>query len=360
LKADFYALEDSASNHVYIGARIHDNAPHAGDFCQIYQEENGANATDSMRDYDLDGNAENSLRADSGGFSDHFWNTGMARWTADTEAADAQAGVIRHAGTYTECEFKVARSGGAQDIDIPRRGFLGFHLRYRDGNRAAGRNDFYWEYSTNNDGQLLSQHGSPHYYLSTGWANLQLGGPFIEVRSPKAGTVLTGDTAMVEVYIANLTPSTAVFFGGRDSTRQTSLSSIGGGVWRGIWNLTGYVKGDENLVVRVSTASGQTFERVIWLAVGHFSGINPFAAGAKRMRLESLGRDALFVGLERKSDVRLQLWDLSGRALWNRDLQLGAGAHRVAWPAAEFGNGVYYMALIRGQERVVRRIAVAR
>jgi hypothetical protein len=78
------------------------------------------------------------------------------------------------------------------------------------------------------------------------------------------------------------------------------------------------------------------------------------------MRLEGLGRDVWVIGLERKSEIRLQLWDLSGRALWTRKLHLGAGSHRVSWPAAEFGNAVYYMALIRGSERIVRRFAVMR
>jgi hypothetical protein len=125
-KADFFALEDSAQNHIYIGARVYDSLPHAGDFCQIYQEENGANATDSVRDYDLDGGAENSLRADASSFSDHFWDINAGRWIPDTEAADAHAGAIRHAGAYTECEFKVQRSAGRRTSIFPSGGSWDF------------------------------------------------------------------------------------------------------------------------------------------------------------------------------------------------------------------------------------------
>ena len=52
---------------------------------------------------------------------------------------------------------RILRSGGAQDMDIPKRGLLGFLPRYYDGNRADSLANFYWEYTTNNDAQLLSQ-----------------------------------------------------------------------------------------------------------------------------------------------------------------------------------------------------------
>jgi hypothetical protein len=197
LACDIWCLEEPNSGYIYLGLRVYDLTHNTGDYCQVYLEEKGENTTDSVRDYDLDNGAEQALRASAGAAAvDLAWNVGSGAWTTDTEVADSQKTAGGNSTYYTDYEFRLLRQGGAQDVDIPSRGLLGFLIRYHDADQVGDSTDYYWEYTTNNQGQLLDQNANPDVWLATGWANLQLGVPAFTVTAPLNSQLVSGLVAV--------------------------------------------------------------------------------------------------------------------------------------------------------------------
>ncbi|MFC1585417.1 FlgD immunoglobulin-like domain containing protein [Fibrobacterota bacterium] len=329
IPARIWCLEDDSEDYIYIGARIYDATASQDDFCQVYFEEVGENATDSIRDYDLDHLAENSLRiTNSGALTDLNWDLDQGAWITDTETADDQAAAAAAASGYTDYEFRILRSAAQEDIDIPRKGLLGFLLRYHDADRGTDdRTEFYWEYTTNNDAQLLDQHSNPGNYLSTGWTNLQLGGPHIAVVSPASNqSFFTSTDVSVSVGTADVTG--VQHFTVNDTATKTDLVDQGGGVWSVEWNVDGVLPHPDTVIVRVTTGDGNFSERMIavWVNMdpagiipgpgqpGSLTGFrlgrnrpNPFSAETYLKIFLPQGRPA--------GQVRLLVYDLSGRLL---------------------------------------------
>jgi len=358
LPAHIWCMEDSAQDYIYVGVRVFDHQQNPGDYCQVYFEETGENTTDSVRDYDLDGNAENSLRITlDSTFTDLYWNTDQGQWVADPEAADQQAARgAGHAG-YEDFEFKVARSGGAYDIDIPKNGLMGFMLRYHDADRtAAERGEFYWEFTTNNDAQLLDQQTKPYVYIATGWANLQLGGPSIEIIAPTDSQILIGSVP-VECLVKNGTPSQVLCFLSTDSTLKSTLASQGGGSWKGTVNVSNAPSGAAYLVVRVVTADSRVYERVVRVFVNYIAVETPKIRASAVFGLAQNSPNPFGAATAIRFSVRdgagpqgvkIQVFDLNGKLV--RTLVKGAltgGDHRVGFDGRnDLGNplpaGVYF------------------
>jgi hypothetical protein len=362
--ATVWGLEDPAGDQIYVGVRVFDPTFDSSDYCQIYLEEAGENTTDSIRDYDLDDNAENSLRITGDGqFSDYFWDINAGQWVPDTEEPDLQTAAAQAGSGYTDFEFMFLRSGGSQDIDIPERGLLGFLIQYHDNDRTGEHADFYWEYTTNNNAQLLSQHRHPFYYLSTGWNNLQLSGPYIEIVTPAANDTLM-NSVDIEILVGNDSQWTVEYFPASDPSNKTSLTDMGGGVWTATLDLTNYPLGNETLVIRVISPDGSIYERLVNVTIADSSlGLPPFSSsGPKQLSIAGMRPGAsLVIGLEKISDVTLQLRNLSGQTLWSRRFeQLIPGYHHIAWPPLRLQNGVYFLSLTRGQHQIVRRFAIVR
>jgi hypothetical protein len=279
LAAHVWCMEDTAQEYIYIGVRVYDNTASSGDYVQVYFEENGANATDSIRDYDLDDGFENSLRiALDDTFSDLYWSTDMGTWVADPEAADGQTAKAGSHSGYIDYEFKVLRSGGAYDVDITDNGLLGFLIRFHDADRTADeRGEFYWEFTTNNEGQLLSEHTQPESWVATGWANLQLGGPSIQLTSPVHSEVLDGMVTVTAV-IENETPSSVIAYVSTDTANKVTLTDNGSGTWSGTVDVTNMPPGSAYVVLRVEMPDGKVYERIQEVVV-HYAGIKDAGGG---------------------------------------------------------------------------------
>ncbi|MBN2536640.1 hypothetical protein JXB37_00005 [candidate division WOR-3 bacterium] len=78
------------------------------------------------------------------------------------------------------------------------------------------------------------------------------------------------------------------------------------------------------------------------------------------------GRAALRYGLPRECDVRLEVFDHAGRSVGTLlEQRQAAGSYRLSWDigrvgARELPNGVYFLRLSAGCERLVEKAVVAR
>jgi hypothetical protein len=258
-----WCLEEPDSGYIYIGVRVYDTLHNSSDYCQIYFEETGENTTDSLRDFDLDGDAENSLMVSSAGpFQDMYWDVTSGDWLPDNEAPDSQSGTAADYPGYTDYEFRILRQAGTEDVDIPAEGLLGFLIRYHDADMGGDSAEMFWEYTTNNNGQLLDKNSTPDVHLATGWSNLQLGAPNLEITSP-ADNQTCYDSVPLRIAIEGDSILSAQFFTVGDTANKTSLVDSGGGVWNGTWDLTGHPVGTDTLVIRIVTSDGFTLERLV-------------------------------------------------------------------------------------------------
>ena len=341
IPATVWSLQDVVSGYVYVGVRVYDAQHAAGDYCRIYLEADGTNAADTMRNYLLDNGSENSLSVSAGGtLQDSYWDTPDAVWTLDTEAPDSQLAAAHDTTRYTDYEFRIQTNGGAQDISVPSDALLGFLIRYGDANMGDSLGNYFWEYTTNNDAQLLDQNGNPDVYLSTGWSYLQLGAPYAEVTSPVALSRVQ-DSVLVRVKVMSDTAASVVFLT-RSNTTPTALADSGSGVWRGMWNLVGHAVGPDTLIVRVVTRSGFTLERLVTVGVRfNIAAKNPRAVrnAAQSLAVWSTpGGSALIrfavqpADRARSEQVSLRIHDLRGTTVRTvLSGQLGAGTHSVVF-----------------------------
>jgi hypothetical protein len=366
-----WCLEDSAQNFIYIGLRVFDKVHHPQDYCQLFFEETGENTTDPIRDYDLDNNAENSLKiTNDNQFTDIHWRLDLGGWTTDAESADVQAAKSGQTDSFTDYEFKVMRSAGAQDIDIPKNGLLGFHFRFHDADKTVEElSNFYWEYTTNNDAQILDDQGgltgNPLVYIATGWTNLQLGGPFIQVIKPRTADEITG-TVAVEISSGTDSLRSVICFVTSDTTIKAVLTYQGNGVWTGTLDVAKAPSGTFMLVIRAVTESGQVVERVInkaeipvryTIPEQKFRG--PLAIG--RIIQSSAKGVQLLVQMNKADDLNLEIYSVAGRKVLSKQMpNMAQGQHWIDVTRGNqvLGNGTYVLLLNSSNANVAERFAV--
>jgi hypothetical protein len=363
-RSRIWCLEDSAQNSIYIGLRVYDKAHSPGDYCQIYLEEDGTDATNPARNYILDNNAETACRTTNANqFSDYYWNADGSSWTADP-AADAQTAKGTATPQYVDYEFKVQRSGGAYHIDVPKGGQLGFLIRYHDGDKTVqDLSEYFWEYTTNNDAQLLDNQSSPPVYIATGWVNLQLGGPYIQVVSPATGEDIHG---IVPLRLSSGSDSlkSVTCFLSTDTTAVVALSYQGSGVWTGSLDATGAPTG-AMLVVRAVSAGGVTYERIVNKA--DTSAVIPSPSSKPRHGFGAgvAGQSArcvqFLVTIDKKGSYSLDVYSIAGRKVWTRRVDgSAAGSRRIAWDAPIVGNGTYVLVFSGESKKMTGRFTILR
>jgi hypothetical protein len=362
-RSKVWLLEDSAQNWINVGVRVFDKTYNPLDYCQIYFEEDGTNSSNPIRNYLLDNNAENSLRVTSGSqSSDLYWNTSSRGWVQDPAATDSQTAKAGPANLYTDYEFRVKRSGGANNIDIPKGGLLGFLIRYHDADKT--RDDlanYFWEYTTNNDAQLLD---NPDVYIATGWTNLQLGGPYIQVVSPATSADVKG---IVPVRINSGTDSlkSVVCFLSSDTTAKVNLVYQGSGVWTGSIDATSTPATNVMLVIRAVTPANIAYERIV-NKVDTLRVIMPSVRKSPKVfgvnSISQTNKNVQFlVNLAKPGSISLEIYSMTGRKIW--DYRAGnsmAGQRRIDWNAAPVSvcTGTYLVFLKSNNERCVRRFTV--
>jgi hypothetical protein len=250
INAILYSVEDDdVADNFYVGMVVLDNEADDNDSMVIYQEQH--NTATSGRDYLLENLGENALIADTNAYvtsSDrHFSSAGSGTWAADGDGT-GQTATGRWYGTRYEYEFQVNRSGGAQDINIDDGSLMGFQLRYHDGSDGT---EYYWEYSPNSD--LTEIDMNNNIFVATGWPDLQLGAPYVQVVYPEDNAYIEGVTN-VRIYAKKSTGiiDSAVFFRKSVPATRYPLTRIGStDEWSGTWDVTVLPNGADTLVFKV-------------------------------------------------------------------------------------------------------------
>jgi hypothetical protein len=364
-RSKIWCLEDSAQNAIYIGARIYDKTHNARDYCQIYFEEDGTDPASMTRNYLLDNNAEKSVRVTNGGVhSDLYWNTASGAWDTVHVASTAQSAMSSQSSGYTDYEFKVARSAGAYNLNVPKGCLLGFLIRYHDADKTdSTRADYYWEYTTNNDAQLLDYQSHPFVYISTGWTNLQLGGPYIQVISPATSADIHG---IVPIQISSGSDSlkSVVAFFSSDTTARVSLVYQGNGTWNGSIDATNVPSGSM-LVIQAVSDAGVTYQRIV-NKVDTLNVIQPDSRkapkpfGARVCRISKSGLQ-FQISLDKPGSFGLEVYSLAGKKIWDYKGENSVpGTRRIDWNsgAAPMCNGTYLLLFKSDNAKTVRRFAI--
>jgi hypothetical protein len=360
VRSKIWCLEDSAQNSIYIGVRIYDKTHNPQDNCRIYFEEDGTNTTNPTRNYILDNNAENAQAVTNGNVSsDLYWNLSSGVWASDPVANANQTSKAGQTASYADYEFKVMRSGGANNIDIPRGGLLGFLVRYHDADRAdQDRSNFLWEFTTNNDAQLLDYQSHPYVYITTGWANLQLGGPYIQVVSPTTIENVSG-IVPVEVSSGKDSLKSVVCFLSTDTLTRTTLVYQGNGTWKGSITIPGGSTGvNPMLVVRAVATNDVAYERIVNKVdtvgvISSLPSISPEALKASLVGQSGKGINFL-VNLSKPGSFDLGVYAVDGSRVWAyHSGNAAAGLHRISWGAGSISvcNGTYFMKLCSGNQK---------
>jgi hypothetical protein len=362
-RSKIWCLEDSAQDAIYIGMRVYDKTHSPADYCQVYFEEDGTDSTAMTRNYYLDDNAENSMRVTDGNqVSDKYWSLSNRGWTDDPSASASQGAAAGETETYADYEFKVQRTGGPYNINIPRGGMMGFIIRYHDGDKTGeDLSNFYWEYTTNNDAQLLE---NPMTFIATGWTNLQLGGPFIQVVKPSTSDSLHG-TVPIEIFSGKDSLKAVTVFLSSDTTHPVSLTYQGNGTWTGAINVSFTVPNGAMLIVRAVTAGGVTYERIVnKVTIADTEPVGPRSVKLFGVNVAQRSADGLQfqVMLQKPGDFTLEVFTVSGVKVWTyHNGQTFAGRHMVPWKTNRpLGNGTYLLALQSGRQRLVQKFAVCR
>jgi hypothetical protein len=363
LRSKIWCIEDSAQEFIDIGVRVFDKVHNPQDYCQIYFEEDGTNATNPTRNYFLDNNAENALRiSNDGQMGNLYWNNANRTWAQDPAAADSQRAKAGANSLYTDYEFKVKRSGGMYNIDIPKGGFPGFLIRYHDADRGSeDLSNFYWEYTTNNDAQLLD---NPSTYIATGWTNMQLGGPYIRVISPTSSDSIRG-TISVKISSGNDSLKSVVCFLDNDTTAKVTLVYQGGGIWTGTITTPAY-SSTPTLIIRVVSLADLSYERIVnKVDTGsaiHLLPQRPPAVARPSIIVQSVKHGALFkVQSPISGPLSLSVFTVTGKRIWTRrSAFVAAGVHQYLWDwnNGTIGSGAYLAIMNSGGKIISERFSL--
>ncbi len=284
IDAVLYGCEDQTGSNFYVGLKVLDDENDIGDYCQIYQEDDGllGNNKGNGRNYLLESGSENALRANENAFAltgDLYWNAGTPAWAGDASNAAQDAIGKWYDDGYYEYEYLVHYDwdGDDQDLNVNGGVKVGFTLRYHDANDNS---DYFWEFSPNTDAVGLDENGST--FSSAGWVNMQLGAPYVQVIFPEDDKQVEG-VVNVRVYAvdedgadAGSEPDpvvSAIFY--RKSVPGTTydLTRIDSEhEWSGTWNVSNLPNGPDTLVVEVTDDDGITVERLVPVTINNDGG----------------------------------------------------------------------------------------
>ncbi|MBN1759675.1 MAG: hypothetical protein JW863_15210, partial [Chitinispirillaceae bacterium] len=271
IHATMYAVEDNTNNDIYIGMRISDNDHDAGDFCEIYQEQNNAGPA-SDRNYLLDGNIENALIADEnpyGAGDDRYWNAVSDSWAADASTANQNALGTWNSDHY-DYEFQIIQDGGGNDLDVSDNGVFGFLIRYHD---ADDNTDYFWDYSPNADNIQIDENGS--VFVATGWPDMQLGSPYVQVIFPVDNANVEG-TMNIRIYAQDENADgidSTYFYRASTPESKNELTRIGStNEYSGSFDVSSLSNGPDTIVIEVGDDDGVVSQRLVYLNIANGSG----------------------------------------------------------------------------------------
>jgi hypothetical protein len=291
VNAVMFGVQDHTGNDAYVGIRINDATSNAGDYAQIYFEENGADNTTAARDYDLDASAEDATRATGATQTDMYW--GANSWVDDAEAADNHDAHGTREGTSWEYEFLVPYDAGAEDIDMPDNGVPGFFVRYHDADKVAGKQEFFWEYNANTDSIQIDPNSNA--YLALGWSQMQLGAPYVQVVYPEDNANVEG-VVNVRIYAEDENANgidSAFFYRKSISGTKYPFTRIGGtNEWSGTLDVSSLSNGADTLVFEVGDDDGIVMERLVNVVIANGSG----AAAPPAVSITSPGAGSVVSG----------------------------------------------------------------
>ncbi len=277
INAVFYSLEDAkVDDNVYVGLKIYDDENDGGDLCNIYQEQNKSTTTD--RNFLLDDGRENSLIADENAFTDaddQYWDgtDPTESWTQDAVGGTTHDAIGEwYSAGYYEYEFLIDRSTGtAQDIIMDDDALMGFLIRYHDADGAGS--DYFWEHSPNADNIEIDPNNN--VYVATGWPDLQLGAPYVQIIFPEDDSYVEG-VVNVRIYAEDENVDgviSALFYRKSVPATTYTLTRIDGtDEWSGTWNVMSLPDGPDTLVFEVTDDDGITIERLVNVTIQNESG----------------------------------------------------------------------------------------
>jgi hypothetical protein len=271
INATMYAVEDNTNNDIYIGMRITDNDNNAGDFCEIYQEQDNATPA-TGRNYLLDGGIENALIADEnpyGAGDDRYWNSTSDSWAADASTAN-QSALGTWSSDHYDYEFRIVQDAGGNDLDVADNGVFGFLIRYHD---AADNTDYFWDYSPNADNIQIDENGS--VYVATGWPDMQLGSPYVQVIFPVDNANVEG-IMNIRIYAQDENADgidSAHFYRASTPGSKYELTRIGStNEFSGSFDVASLANGPDTLVIAVGDDDGVVSQRLVHLNIANGSG----------------------------------------------------------------------------------------
>lgn len=275
--AVFYSLQDHTNGNLYIALEISDATASTTDSLTIYFEEKAGDLT-SARDFRMEDGAEDALSIRHGGSnSDLYWNDASS-WTADGEAGDDHSAAVSYDATGNKFLFETRIPYDdlvdGQDIGVQADGVIGMLFRFRDA-EATGKNDFFWEYTVNADTVRVDLLSSPKVYISSGWTNLQLGAPYVQVIHPEDNADVEG-VINVRIYAVdenvNGIDSASFYRKSVPGTKYTLTRIADTDEWSGTWNVASLPNGADTLVIEVGDDDGIVVERLVNVNISNGTG----------------------------------------------------------------------------------------
>ncbi len=270
LPTTVYCVQSHIDKTIFLGLKVRDTLSNASDSLQVYYEEKSGDNT-TARDYLLETGAEDAVSAKGATARDLQWN-GTA-WVADVEAADTHQASGTFAASMHQYEMRIPYQGGAQDIGVTDNGLPGFLIRYHDADQPVGSQDFYWEYTVNSDAVRVNQQATPAIFVTSGWANFQLGAPYTQLVFPLDSAAVEG-AVNLRLYAEDEDGVTGVdsvkYFRASDTTSKTKLTKIANtGEWSGAWNVGNLTNGLDTLIFRTFDNDGVFVDRLVVLTIAN-------------------------------------------------------------------------------------------
>ena len=265
IHAVFYGIDDAANNKFYVGLKIEDSDNNTSDYLRFYQEQHATTPT-STRDYVLNDNGENMVEADANAFDgDYFWDADIPSWTNTGDDIDQNGKGTFYTNHY-EYEFELGYALGALDLQLNDGAAIGFLIQYHDADQPVGKQDYFWEYTTNRNAVLLNETATPDVYGAIGWGTMQLGAPYVQVIFPEENKEVEG-VANIRIYAEdeNINGITSAIFYRTETPSVTyNLTRINStNEWSGTWDVTGLPAGADTIVIEVTDDDNITVERIV-------------------------------------------------------------------------------------------------
>lgn len=264
--ATLYLTQNTTTNNLYVGLKVNDSTANAADYVRVYQEAEAAQPG-SARNTILTENQENALQVTTAGLTDYHWASGA--WATDASAGQS-AGMAHHTSHY-DAEFQIKYDAGTTDLSVADGAKIGFTLIFHDAAKAAGSQDYYWEFTANSDAVLLDETQTPDMYGAIGWTDLQMGAPYLQPVYPLDQATVSG-SVNIKVYgidengVAGV--STIKAFRASDTNSQVILTRVADqGFWTGAWETRNFSDGSDTLVLRAVDDDGITLDRLIPITI---------------------------------------------------------------------------------------------